>query len=144
MVTEKLYEFKEKTAAVASKTIDKINGWTANASHHLATAVNDVKTVHEFLGCVAGVPSAMMNLRDTLGEFGVIADLLEAHLEGSEIGKTIKSFEEPMAKMFEMVEQIRDVVGVLTNVAEQAAEFGDIKKLLLSKLWGALAGSYCK
>ena len=61
--------------------------------------VQNVETVHEFLGCVAEYPSAMMNLRDTLGEFGVIADLLEAQLEGIEIAKTIKSFEEPMKKM---------------------------------------------
>ena len=144
MVTEKLYEFKKKTATVASKAIDKINGWTANASPHLVNAVQNVKTVHEFLECVAGFPTAMMNLRDTLAEFGVIADLLEAHLEGSEIGKVINSFEDPMAQMFDYVEQIRDVVGVLINVAEQAGDFGQIKETLLKALRGAFAGIQCK
>ena len=144
MVTEKLYEFKNKTAAVASRAIDKINVWTANGSPHLVNAVQNVKTVYEFLECVAEAPTAMMNLRDILGEFGVIADLLEAHLEGSEIGKVINSFEEPMAQMFDYVEQIRDVVGVLLNVAEQAGDFGKIKETLLKALWGAFAGIQCK
>ena len=143
MVGEQLYVFKNKTLAVASSTLAKIERWQEKSSDKIEGLVDKMKQVHEFLQSVCEFPSAMLNLRDILGEWAPLAELLGKIFPDlmSKLKDAIETFEKPMKDALKIVEQVRDVVGTLAKTAEQATSFDVIKDELVGILKGARASS---
>ena len=141
MVSEKLYGFKYKTLQMANRTLGKINDFKGKSAGKIKGLVRKMKGVHEFLKCTCEIPSAMMNVRDLLGKWAPLVDLVQQMFPDlmEKLKGIIKKFEKPMRKTMKMVEKVRDVVGTLTKTAEQATDFDQIKAKLVAILGGACA-----
>ena len=143
MVSEKLYGFKNKTLALANSTLGKIDKWQGQAMGKLKGLVNKMKKVHEFLECICEIPTSMLNLRDILGKWGPLVDIMEELFPAlvSKLKGIIHTFETPMRHTMKIVEKVRDVVGTLTKTAEQATDLDSIKATLVKLLKGVYVNS---
>ena len=139
MVSEKLYGFKTKTLALATRTLDKIDKWKGQSMGKLKGLVNKMKKVHEFLECICEIPTSLLNLRDVFGKWGPLVDIMDELFPDlvSKLKGIIHSFETPMRDAMKIVEKVRDVVGTLTKTAEQATDLDSIKATLVELLKGA-------
>ena len=143
MISEKLYGFKYKTVAMANRTLSKIDKFKGASAGKIKGLVSKMKGVHAFLECVCEIPSAMTNIRDILGKWGPLVDLIQKMFPDliEKLKGIIKRFEKPMKKTMKIVEKVRDVVGTLTKTAEQAVDFDSIKNTIVKLLQGACARS---
>ena len=139
MVSEKLYGFKNKTLAMANRTLGKINTFKGASAGKIKGLVAKMKGVHEFLKCVTMIPTAMTNVRDILGKWAPLVDMIQKMFPKliEKLKATIKRFEGPMKTAMKVVEKVRDVVGTLAKTAEQAADFDSIKDTIVKMLQGA-------
>ena len=141
MVNDKLYSFKTNTLAKAKTTLETIASWQTNSSGKIQGVVANMEKVHNDLELICSTTNDLLKLRDLLAEYAPLVEILEEAYPDimSALKDAINTFATPMEEALTIVEQVRDVVGLLTDTAKQATSFGGIKGELITKINGACA-----